>query len=127
MAKSISLTILGIVAVIAIVGLVLLFTGAKTGKLYGVAGQEGFVQFPQTIATEYCATISVDLSVDKELCQAEGYELCEILQPQPAYPSIAGRDCVKECKRDVRNQCQVARTRVQSAPYVQEGLRYREV
>ena len=40
--KGIALTILGIVAVIAIVGLVLLFTGAGTGQI--IIGQPGQVQ-----------------------------------------------------------------------------------
>ncbi len=126
--KNISLTILGIVAVIAIVGLVLLFTSANTGRIYGVVGQEGTVSFPQTIATEYCNTVSVDLSVDKEICKAEGHEFCEVLNTANEFPQgSAGTTCRKLCKNDVNSQCAVAMSTVQSPPYVQRGLRYREV
>ena len=126
--KNISLTILGIVAIAAIVGLVLLFTSASTGRIYGVVGQEGIVQFPQTIATEYCNTVTVDLSVDREICKAEGYELCEIVNTRNYFPlGSAGSTCIKECNRDVKNQCAVASSLVRSPPYVQSGLRYREV
>lgn len=100
-----SMLILGIAAVIAIAGLVLIFKAAFTGDFvrnYPPASEP--VKFPTSIARMYCELPEPRLDLTKYECRMIGWEQCAILHG--TYNRIT--TCQEHCGQEIANICRKA-------------------
>lgn len=100
-----TLIILGIVAVLAIIGLVLLFKSALTGgfvRAYPPAAQA--VKYPTDIAREYCALPEPRLDLTQEECRRIAWAQCQEMHGTETRITM----CQTVCGHEVTNICRKA-------------------
>ncbi len=100
-----TIIILGIVAVLVIVGLVILFRSAMTGgsvRNYPPAAQP--VKFPTDIARKYCELPEPRLDLTKEECRTIGWDQCKAIHGTPTKITM----CQNVCGQEIANICRKA-------------------